>query len=300
MSDSSVALLGLLLALAGSRSSGSSRSSGTTGTTGRRSQLGAARGHDPVAYARSKLATLRARYARPAVRDTLARWGPHFFQGTPPTMLCGFSASSTGPRELGGPPDYVRGELGIERAWRDAHAGDATTRADLHRAVAAVDGPEWFDDTEGQWYLGLRRYSAALDSAAGVMRGTALAIPTAAEARANLRSYGLGPWAAELAVTTYSSGAGILPTAAARAAAELAAAGGDPMHALGRAVAAEPGATFHGVQISGRWKLAHAVLRCYQRVESGRALAEVAERADLPWYPDPLGEALVSALARRV
>ena len=296
-------LVGLLLAAlmaAGSRPGGRS-----TRPQGSR-PLGS--GHDPKAYARSKLATLRARFARQAVRQTLERFGPQFFPGVPTTMLVGFSASSVGPREQGGPPDYVRGELGLERTYRRAHAADQRTRDDLHRSIADVDGAAWWDDTEGQWYLGLRRYADAMDSAAHVLSGGPTAIPTSRYAvENNLR---LAPWSVQNAITAYSSGAGVLPTLARRMGSDLVPASldltgqsPDLWLRLSNAVAAnaqqqpQPNATFHGVRIHGRWQAAHACLRVMQRVESGRLLAEHDAAEQLGWYPPELPQTVVDALS---
>jgi hypothetical protein len=250
-------------------------------------------GHDPERYAREKLPALQRRYDNATVRGAVERFGPARWGAIPTTMLLGFSASSVGPYEQGGPPDYVRGELGLERYWRAAHAGDATTRAELGRAVADVDADQWFRDREGQWYLGLRRYRQAYDGARRVL--------AAGPAGVALPERPSSPWDARMAVTTYSSGAGVLPTLAARLHWPLLTSEDAAWRHLAEVIAdaADRGdATLHGVPLRGKWKAAHAILRADQRVASGRMLAESRAPREVEWYPRPLPEGLRARLAR--
>lgn len=260
------------LAMASSRRRASSATGGILGT------------------GRTDVERIRHRYDDPTMRAAAERWGARFFPGVPVSALMAAGVTSTSRTERGGPPDYATGLYGVELRRAEAWARDATTLADLGRAVD-TSAEAFGADVDAQTYLGFRSYREHADACAR-------ALP------ADLRPDEGSLWLWRLAVSSYSSGEGAVSSVVRGARAELAALRATGRFAgawetLGAAIAAARGRgehTFGGVSIAGRWRAAYLVLRCERRFRAGRELAWSVDAlaSERGWYE---GGALTDATA---
>lgn len=222
----------------------------------------AASGRTTTAYGRGKVRMLAARLADARIANAIERWAPVFTPGLPTAAVIALGASSTGPREQLNTPPGAWGLFGVEPAWLDQHGADATTIDQLGRAVTRASYPT---DLAGQVYLGLRRYAAALASAAAV------------GARVNARSW--GPWEMQAAVCAYSAGEGALRALLRRA---PVAATHDPPAVRWTRIAED---TSREILADQERAAAWALVRPRERYESALALAR-SRGDDLAWFAD--------------
>ena len=229
----------------------------------------------PWLYGRAKLPMLRTRYQLPDLRAAVERFGAHYLPGTPTTALIAAGATSTGPTEHGGPPDYATGYFGVEWQWWQRVAGDAETRSILGREGPATYAG--FDrDIEAQAFAGMRTYARHLAMVRAQL---------AARGRPEL-ARGDAAWAYRLAVAGYSAGPGTVVGTIVGALADQTATG-----ATWRELAAAvdhlcPDCAGHvgAVPCCGRWKAADVVIRCDGRWEAGRYLAGEVAIPELRFY----------------
>lgn len=234
--------------------------------------------HTTASYARGKVRTLAARLRDPAIRAAVERWFGRWTPGLPTEAAVALGASSMGAREQLNTPPGAWGLWGVEPSYLDRHGADATTVADLGRAVTRATYP---GDIEAQAYLGARRYHDALASARRL--------------GADVDGAEWGPWEMQAAVCVYSAGEARL--------AELLrlapiAARHDPRGQRWTRIAED---TYPQVARGQSRRLAWALVRPRERYASALALAR-AVGAPLSWYTDvdlwePSADAELSALA---
>ncbi len=228
--------------------------------------------NDPAAYGRAKLLTLRARW-NGAEGAALRRFGHDaaLWPDTPFEALLGLSASSMGPREAGGPPDYATGLFGLEATNIPRLAGDTTVTRLLGRhGPTTVDG--YLGDLDAQVVTGLLNYRR---HAATALRG----LPAHVQPQTEGSSYHL-----RVAVAAYSAGPGITRAVLGEYGDRLVGVDDDQRwRVLGDAISRETRATVRGYEVRGKWKMAHLIVRAEQRIESGLALAQ-ATGGDTAWF----------------
>lgn len=228
--------------------------------------------HDAQAYARAKLPALRARWENPRIIAALRAYAPRYLPGCPLAAALAFGASSQGPAEDTGGDLSERGLFNVETSFIDRWANDDETRAVLGRAYNPSRA-SYASDLEAQVFTGMRRYRAALDSAAAATRYASGAPPVDA----------FGAWCA---VTAYSVGAGTLAAIASRVAP-----GSDARRERPAALAAvvvqaarRGEASVAGVAMTGGAGAARAIVRPLQRYYAGRDLAAQVEATAAGWF----------------
>lgn len=242
---------------------------------------------------RTDLERIRRRYDDARMRAAAERFGALFFPGVPVSALMASGVTATSRTERGGPPDFATGLYGVELRRAEAWATDARTLAELGRAVD-TSAESFGDDIDAQTYMGFRSYREHADACVRQL-------PEA------LRPAEGSAWLWRLAVSSYSSGEGLVAGVVRGAGAELAAAPPASWWAtLGRAILARRAAghsTIGGRQIAGRWQAAYMVLRCERRWRVALALAEAVPALDPErrWYaggsiPPELAAALQEAV----
>lgn len=241
--------------------------------------------HDalPADYGHAKLASMRGRWGGVA-GEGVRSFAPRVWPRTPPVALLAMSANSSRATEntTDGDPTQAFHEIGLWQTPAGLRAGpapnpdpnatsnhwgkiavNATTRALLGRP-GVMRPEEWGTALLDQAAIGLQDYRGELSVARSMLPASL------AGAEGSL-------WQYALSVAAYGSGAGGAANIARRYRAALEAAPSDAERfaALARAVAADPDAST---------ATAHRVLRVWQRIETGRALARDLGDSSAGWF----------------
>lgn len=224
----------------------------------------------PKDYAPRRVRERLAPWWRGPAGEAVRRYGPAIWPGVPPVALLAWSVTSTGPRESGPGPDYVRGLWGVERERLDTLARDA--RPYLGREVhIGEDEREYLKDVEAQCVCGLIGYRRHFD---GVTRDVTRTVGDALRGRRD------GPASWRVAAMAYSSGGAKVEPLLDAAADVLAV---EPQEKwgplLGYAVASSPRERIEGhggrsVKVRGKWNAAYMLLRVEARALAAALLAD--------------------------
>jgi hypothetical protein len=226
-------------------------------------------------YARAKVPELARRWRDVAFREATARFGAHYLPNTPTTALIASGATSTGPAEHGGPPDYATGYYGVEWQWWLTVANDDETRRILGRA-GPTDLENFARDNDAQAFAGMRTYARHL---------TTVSRQLAAGGRPQLAA-GDAAWKLRLATSAYSAGPSTVSGTIIGALTDRVATGAT-WRELAAGVAHECpscAARVGRVACCGRWHASDVVVRSDARWECGLGLAQDVAPAEVGFY----------------